>query len=214
MCSSDLNPLHNLFPIFFVATFYGLVRFARQQSLLVLAILLGILPALLWVTQGMRFAFPVYPLLLGFAVAGMVDAWEQFPRVRTLPVILSFLLLTVGMHAGAMCLYTYGACNAWFDRTIGIVPKNLGLSPEGVYTWERATEYLNKHAEQGAFVHVGRPENAIAWRQGVFRADLTLTAERTHCPAYAISRDPLQEGDEVLFTTEDLPRTYVVRREC
>ncbi|MDO8648412.1 MAG: glycosyltransferase family 39 protein [Candidatus Peregrinibacteria bacterium] len=207
------NPLQNVLPVLLLFGIYGIVRGWRAHLFLVLAMLcVWILTAVWWV-QALRFAFPGYPILLGFAAYGMIAAIRDVRRWPALTTLF-LMILILGMHGFAICLYTYGACNARFDRVIGNIPGNLGLSSEGFYTWDLARDYIDAHAEEGAHVLVEGEINQVVWQQGVFREDLQIAGEQAGaCPLYAITQQP-REGDNVLFATVAAPRTSVTLQRC
>ncbi len=198
-----LNPVHNLFPFFFVFALPGLWVHARREKFLLLAMLAAWLVSSVWHVQGIRFFFPGFVILLYFSALGILDALRRFRGA--LPVIL---LAGVAVQSVSLCLYSYGACNAWFDRTIGLVPANMHLSSEGLYAWDLARRYLNQTAESGAVV---RYETSEA--EGLFRADLRPTNDPAACPAYRITQMPAP-GIMPLFRTVEEPVTSVIREEC
>ncbi|MBI3816626.1 glycosyltransferase family 39 protein [Candidatus Peregrinibacteria bacterium] len=205
------NPVHNVFPFFFPFALYGLWRHAREQNFLLLIALAGFALAAIWWVQAIRFALPSFIVLLAFAVWGILDLLSHFPRSSfLLAVSLSGAFLVV--QGLSLCLYTYGACNAAFDRTFGLVPRNMGLSSEGFFAWDEARNFLNANAPAGANVLVFDEFDAVAWREGVFRPDLRVTTDRSLCPLFSIS----QRNDEgsVLYQTPDAPVTYVMEKEC
>jgi len=201
---------HNVLPVLFVLGLIGLVRYGRRQPLLLLGIVAGGAIALVWWVKGIRFAFPAYPIFLGFAAVEAKDLWVRFRRARSLFVIC--IVLTLILHAGALCLYSYGACNAWFDRTIDHIPADLHLSPEGLNGISVARDYINHYAPEGAFVLVGEP-NYFTWKTGMFRSDLQVVSDlQDGCPAYEIEQR--MTNMLPLFVTESAPKTMVFLREC
>ena len=219
------NPLQNLLPILLVFAAYGLVRFWRTYLFLVFVMLsLWVLTAIWWV-QAMRFAFPGYVFLLFFAVLGMKDVYD---RVRWKKIYaMSLTVLLVLTHGTAICLYTYGACNSFVDRLIPQIPRDLGLSSEGFYTWALARDYVDASAEQEAYVLVEGEANVRVWAKNVFRKDLRITSVKDgeHCPLYEITREPEQStvqeaahkpasAAEIVYQTEAGPITSVVRWRC
>jgi len=205
-----LNPFHNILPFLLPFAFYGLWKQRRSQSFAVLAILSAWVLTAVWWVQAMRFAFPGYPLLIGFAAWGIVDLWRRLPRLRWLFVSVC----TAGflaVHIPSLCLYTYGACNSWFDRSVGGIPKDLGLTSEGVYTWEVARKYLNVHAQKDAYI-AGFPFPVL--QKGYLRSDLRPVDEydTANCPVYRLTQIP-KEDEVILFTTEAAPQTSVVTLE-
>lgn len=206
-----LNPTHNILPILFIAAIYGIYAEAKRTKILLLWIaMIWIITAIWWV-QAIRFAFPAYPLLIGFGIVGLRHALRQFPRWKdaALLLIISGIVVT---HVGALCLYGFGACNSAFDRTVGILPKDMGLTSEGFYTWGVARKAANTILPANAlFVSGGY---ARIMREGFFRSDIRIIeAESAECPYYRIVQRP-QPGEEKLFTTEDSPITYVTRKDC
>ncbi len=122
----------------------------------------------------------------------------------------------VTIHASALCLYTYGECNALVDRTVGWLPPDMGLTTEGFYAWYQAHEYVNVHAEPGSIVIAGDEIAIGALREGFFRPDLRLRSDAgAECPVYIIAqlRDEAERAQAV-FTTEYAPFTSVTRIGC
>ncbi len=214
-----VNPLHNILPILLALSFYGIIRLWKPQLFLLLAIGAAVALSSIWWVQGTRFIFPAVPLLIGFAVAGMFDLSARLTHTRFL--FLSLLTIAiVSLHGASLCLYSYGACNAWFDRTIGIIPPHLGLSPEGMYGWLQVRDYINQRAETGAFLIVDTNWNAAAWSEGIFRPDIIVIDEqmepvydRDVCPAYSFQWEDPSRG-EIVFMTEDIPVKSVYRKSC
>jgi len=202
------NPLHNVLLLFPFAL-YGIVRQGRKQMLLLLSMLSAWALTSFWYVPGMRFAMAGYPILIGFGVWGLLDLLCSVPRLRTVLISLIFLV-----HIAALSLYAFGSVNAFFDRTLGWLPKDLGLSSEGFYSWDQARDFVNANAQTGATVHVD-VLRAHAWNgQGIFRCDLHLRADtQGACPVYAIRRT-VREGDEVLYRTPDAPQELVLLEPC
>lgn len=225
-----MNPLHNILPVLLLFSLYGLWREGRRQPLLVLGMLAGSALAAIWWVKGIRFVFPSLVILLGFAAAGVHELWQRFQQCHPstplrmtwpsslritwlFPILCIVIVATVLVHGTALCLYTYGSCNAWFDRTIGGIPRNLGLSSEGLYGISLARDWIDANAPNGANVLVASM-NAATWKHGVFRADLhVVESPGDACPVYEISQDPSPKGT-ILFATESEPRTWVIERTC
>lgn len=205
-----IGPFHNVLPVLFVLGLLGAVRYGGRQPFLLLGMVAGGALALVWWVKGIRFAFPAYPIFLGFAAAEAMDLWVRLRRFR--PFLLLCIALTVVLHAGALCLYSYGACNAWFDRTVDHIPADLHLSPEGLYGISVARDYINHYAPEKAFVLVGEP-NYSTWKTGVFRPDLQVVPDLgAGCPAYEIEQG--KTNAVPLFVTQSKPETMVLLREC
>jgi 4-amino-4-deoxy-L-arabinose transferase-like glycosyltransferase len=206
------NPIHNVFPFLFPFAVYGVVRYGRRYPFLVLSMLAAWLLTSIWWVQAIRFAFPGYPILLGFAALGVRDLWMATGRWR--PLIVTAMVGGFAAIQGlSFCLYTYGACNAAFDRMIGGVPANMRLSSEGFHTWSIARDWLNANVQSGGTVIVDDFLNEAVWQKGVFRDDLRVLAEGGACPRYRITQFPAAE-ERVLFTTEGVPLTSVVLQSC
>ena len=204
------NPLHNILPVLLFLALFGLWRHGRERFLLVLAMLAGFSFALIWWVKGIRFAFPGYPILLGFSAAGAVDLWTRLRRFRR--ILLLVAAATLFLHATMLCIYAYGSCNAWFDQKIGYIPSNLGLSSEGLYGISLARDFIDAHAPPGAFVFADSI-NAPVWRTGVFRPDLKVVQRLVAgCPAFEILQGSFSGA--VLYETQSEPKTSVVFREC
>lgn len=208
------NPAQNLLPVLAAFAVYGLIC-CRNSSTRFLLLSLGAawLLTSVWPVQAMRFAFPGYPILFGFAAAGLLHLWQRFPRRRT-AVFACIGFLLAATHIGALCLYSLGSCNAWFDRTVGLVPANLGLSTEGLQSWHEAREFIDAHAEPGSLVLVDSPVHARVWKRGVFRDNLRVSDARGGaCPVYRITGESAA-GDDVLFSTPNSPVLHVARDAC
>ena len=204
-----LNPIHNVFPFFFVFAFIGLWRYARRNMFLVWAIVALSCISLIWWVQAIRFLFPALVLLLIFAAWGLRDT-ALWLRGRGLIAVVGLLVAAgLGIQGLSMCVYTYGECNAFFDRTVGVLPKNMGLSTEGFYTWHVARLALNRLAEPGAVVRYEFPEET----RGIFRPDLRVSNDPSLCPAYEINQQTEHRG-QVVYKTADAPVTFVVKRPC
>lgn len=211
------HPLHNFLPLFLTTAVYGLWKHGRERIFLVAAMCTMWILTSFWWVQAMRFAFPGFVILAGFSVWGAIDLWRAFsgciaPRVRKQMLIIGIAGIAL-MHGSAVCLYAYGECNALFDRKIGLLPPNLGLSPEGFYAWHEARLYVRKNAPERATVYVASVLSEIIWRtEKVMRDDIRITSDHV-CGSYRITQIA-SEGSEVLFTSEASPKTYVVIERC
>lgn len=197
-------PHHNIFALFPFAL-VGLWYCGKRQSLLIAGMAAVWVLTSFWWVQAMRFAFPGYVPLLAFAILGLLFLIRRFPSWMVWVPIVSLVII---VQAASLCLYTYGACNAWFDRTVSFVPKNMGLSTEGFYTWNQARDFLNAHVPEESQVSVGVE---IVWNTDIFRSDMHVKAEA--CPAYRITQRP-EARDEILFATRDEPVTYATLQRC
>ena len=211
-----LNPLHNILPFFLALSFFGLWRFGREHRFLVAAMCTAWVITAIWWVQAIRFAFPGYPILMGFAVMGLFELWDVATRTVTdrLKTILRtcIVVMVVFMHVSALCVYAYGECNAAFDRYIGLVPKNLGLTSEGFYAWHQARDHLMEVVKPGDRVFVADPVSASIWdREHVFGATRVVTGHE--CAVYRIAQHP-HEDAVILWSTLDEPVTHVTRQEC
>lgn len=209
------SPLHNVLPVLFFFSLYGLVRFhGTQKKFLLLSLASAWILTAFWPVQGIRFAFPGYPVLIGFAVWGMLDVYDRTNKWR-IPFAIA---VTSGMaitHAGALCLYSLGACNAWYDRAVAIGPAYLGVSMEGMESWHEARTFINNNAPQGATVLVDSAIHERVWASGVFRDDITVTADTTkECNAYRIVSPSENTEDSAMFTTFNQPALSVVQKLC
>lgn len=207
-----LQPIHNVLPVLFPFVLVGLWREGKRQFFLILFMLASWSLALIWWNQGMRHVFPGYPILLGFAATGVCWLFMTLPRVWKLPFALLFATVFICVHATALCVYSYGQCNAWFDRTIGLIPARLGTTPEGIYSQLQAWRYINASVETGAIVRVDLPEDVIMFREH-FRSDIQLgTAETIACPYYDVV--PPSATGTVLYVTPSEPLLTVMKHEC
>jgi 4-amino-4-deoxy-L-arabinose transferase-like glycosyltransferase len=208
-----LNPLHNILPILLPAAVYGIITEWRKQQILLLAIACVLVLTAIWWVQAIRFAFPAYPILIGFSVVGFRKLFRSHPQyVRVGLPVLGVAIAAV--HFGSLCLYTYGGCNSTFDRIIGIIPKDLGLSSEGFYTWGLARDSANAILPQNAIFAAGGPDHVRSYKEGFFRRDIRIVeASSAECPYYRITQSP-REGEEILSVTGDYPLTYVTKISC
>lgn len=207
------NPIHNVLPVLLLLSLYGVWRFQKTQFFLILCMLAVWALTAVWWVQAIRFAFPGYPILIAFAAAGFLDLCRRYKRI--VPAFaVGVSLLFLGSHLLSLCLYSYGACNAWYDRSIGGIPRNLGLTPEGSYAWDQARAYLNAHAEPGATFATNDPYNAVVWQADVFRKDIRVV-EHGGCGSYRITQEaPTKPSEQMLYQTLDAPVTYVVQDRC
>lgn len=197
-------PYHNIFA-FLPFTIVGLWKYGTKIPLLSMGMIAVWIFTSFWWVQAIRFAFPGYVPLLAFAILGLLFLIRRFPLwVVWVPIVS----LVIAVQVASLCLYTYGACNAWFDRMVGFVPKNMGLSTEGFYTWNQARDFLNAHVPEKSQVSAGAE---IVWNTDVFRTDVQVKAEA--CPAYRITQRP-EARDEILFATRDEPVTYATLQRC
>ena len=203
-----LDPLKNILPILFLSSLYEIARRRGRPLFLTgaMASVWGIF--LVWPVRNLRYLVPGYVILIGFGVAGLFDLTKRAGRFA-IPVAAVVIAGLAASSALAACLYTYGACNATFDRTIGGIPRNLGLASEGFYAWHLGREYINARAETGAIVI----DASSVFSPGMFRSDLRVTDDRAACPAYTITQRPT-EGSNILFQTEDWPVTFVTKTKC
>lgn len=208
-----LQPMSNVLPVLFLLGLVGVWRRRTSHVFLVLAMAFAGALLLVWPVLNLRYALPVYTLFIGFAVAEALEILDRLPRFRVGAIII-FLSAIIASDGAALCIYTYGACNAWVDRTVGIFPLHLGLTSEGLYTWDLARDALHAMAEKRSEVVVAGPVNASVMREGVFREDLQIVEDHPRsCPSYAITQDPPPEA-RIMFRTTDAPVTAVVRFSC
>lgn len=197
-------PYHNIFALLPFALI-GLLLYGRTFLILTIGMIAVWAFTSFWWVQAIRFAFPGYVPFLAFAILGLLFLMRRFPLWMVWVPVIALVIVVQGL---SLCLYTYGACNAWFDRTVGFVPKNIGLSTEGFHTWNQARDFLNSHIPHGSVVSVG---DEVVWNTGIFRPDLVVKAEG--CPAYRITQWP-EARDEILFATRDEPVTYATLQRC
>src|SRR3989338_4006174 len=206
-----LNPSHNILPILMIFAAYGIAKEWRRQKILLLWMFGVWMLTSFWWVQAIRFAFPAYPILIGFGIVGLRQCFRRFPRIDGIAMGLIVVAIIV-THVGALCLYSYCTCNSFFDRTVGLLPKNLGLTSEGLYTWGVARKAVNTILPNNAmYVATGIPRME---KEGFFRRDIRVVeGESAECPYYRITQWP-QPGETQLFATEDHPITYVTVQEC
>lgn len=215
------NPLQNVLPLLLVFTLIGLVKGYREQKKLLLFVLGITSLSLVWHVQGMRFVLPAIPIMIIFGIHGF-EILHSRTRTRIRIRLFFTTIIAVGIllsHGSALCLYTYGSCNGWFDtwhrRMLNwvLVPSDLGLTSEGMAERREALGWLNTYAREDASVIIDDPVLKTVWAQGVFREDLTLTDDTSSCPSYRIGRE-IREGEEAAYNTSPGPIEYVFRKEC
>lgn len=208
------NPFHNILPILLLTAIWGFVRFWKKQFLLTLGIGAACALGMVWWVQGMRFIVPAFPLMLGFAFLGLDDIIKKLPKPLVGCAIALSILFIPASQAAALCLYTYGQCNAAFDRTVGWLAPDMGLTPEGFYSASLARDYANTHLGTGATLALNGTFPELHITDGVYRKDLKIIEDDGRaCPAYRITQQPLPK-ETIIFTTEEAPRTSVVLRKC
>ncbi|MDD5026153.1 MAG: glycosyltransferase family 39 protein [Candidatus Peribacteraceae bacterium] len=203
------NPLHNILLLLPFAL-WGMIKASRFRWLLIFAMLTAWVLTSFWWVEGMRFALAGFPILIGFAAFGLLDVVCRVPRT----IGYSAITIIVLVHIAALSLYAYGSINAWFDRTVGLLPNDLHLSSEGFWAWQRARDFVDVHAESGAVVRVA-PLAEVGWKgQEIFRKDLRLLSDpKNECPVYEIAQR-VRSGTTVIFQTESWPVTYVFLSPC
>ncbi|MSR87506.1 hypothetical protein EXS70_05070 [Candidatus Peribacteria bacterium] len=213
------HPLHNILPLLLVLSLYAIYRHGNRQRFLVLGMLAAWLLTAIWWVQAMRFAFAGYPILLGLGVLGLFDLWNLAAlRTRTrarYAIITASILLILFSHLPSLCVYSYGACNAWVDRHIGLFPANMGLTPEGFYAWDQARNRFNATAPQGSVMVVDDLLSERAWKTDVFRPDVRVISgvQPGYCPLYHITQRP-QFGEAVIYETDVAPVTALTLIQC
>jgi len=207
-----LNPLHNILPILLICAVWALWKHGKQQKFLIAAMLSAWVLTSFWWVQSMRFAFPAYPILMGFAVLGLMDIFRRFIRYPMLSHWIIVVGTLVGIHGGALCLYAYGECNALFDRSVGMIPKNLGLTSEGFYAWHVARMYILENVDPVNSVYSEGEITTRIWQTDkVMGPDFRLSSEE--CGTYRITQNPF-ENDQVLYVSPSYPQTFVVLQSC
>jgi 4-amino-4-deoxy-L-arabinose transferase-like glycosyltransferase len=207
-----INPLHNVLPVFLLFGLYGLWMYGRKEKILTGAMLcLFIFPAFWW-SLGIRHAFAGYTIFLMFAVLGISAVYQQV-RYKAL-FLTAVILALICTHVPTICIYSYGSCNAWVDRTIGIIPPYMGLTQEGLHSWEFGRQYINAHAESGSAVILPVATEAEAIRER-FRSDLFVETSTgsLHCPSYEIMQGVTQTS-RMIVTAGVNPPTYIDRIAC
>lgn len=206
-----LDPTHNILPILMIFAVFGIIKEWKRQQIVLLWILSVWTLTSFWWVQAIRFAFPAYPILIGFSVIGIRHALKRYSALAGTGVVL-IVAAVITTHAGALCLYSYGACNSFIDRTIGVLPKNLGLTSEGLYTWGEARKAANTILPHNALYVAGSIVRIE--KEGFFRNDIRIVdADSAECPYYRITPWS-QTGEKALFATEDHPVMYVTVQEC
>lgn len=207
------NPLHNILPVLLILSLWGMLLRTRWRGFLLGSLLTIWLLTAIWWSQSIRQAFPGYPILMIFAGIGFFDLYRRIPykKIFVTVCIGTILFSDIAM----LCIYSYGSCNARIDR-FHVLPQDLHLTQEGMYTWKLARDFINETVESGATIVISGPfEEAEAMRTGVFRDDLIVkwSHESFTCPAYEIVQRREVLG-ETVFQTEAEPITSVVQRTC
>ncbi len=208
-----LNPLQNILPILLIAALYALYKHGRSSTFLWLSMLTGWLVAIPWPVQSIRFALPGHMILLAYAAWGITEWWQK--KTPRQPMIRSALIVTLLLtHTSALCLYSYGWCNATADRTFSFLPANLGLTQEGLHSFNLARRFLNQNATSNSQILIENPVEAAAWQHEVFLEDLVVSPTVDTCPVYRIyqNREPV-EGSQ-LYRTATKPTVVVTRQSC
>lgn len=207
-----LNPIHNILPVLFPFCLWGLWKRWRRDAFLVLAILTAYIPAILWHVIGFRFALAALPLLIAFAIWGMTDLAGRIPSTILRKWMYGIIITTfLVVHLSSICIYSYGQCNAWWDRTIGGIPANLHISMEGINGWMEARQFINQSLEMNGSIVVDDSVNRSTWEETkMFRSDIALTdGTLSICPMVRITQTK-EPNDVVLFQTTSQPTTYVI----
>lgn len=207
-----LDPLHSILPILFLLALWGIFRCGRKHSFLILYMMGATALALIWWAHGARYLVPILPILLAFSVLGFEDVFKRTKQTTLMISVTAGLLLI--SHIPVLCAYDYGSCNAWMDRTIGILPKTLGVSPEGMTAWNEAKDFVNAHAKPDATVNTDLDAAEITVLGNTFRPDLHITERRAKsCAAYRLTQLQDVEG-AVLFESITQPTARVMEVNC
>lgn len=207
------NPLHNILPVLLPFCAYGIFKTGKKNLFLLVGMASALALTSVWTTLSMRFAFPVFPLMLGFAVAGMYEASSSVPETWRKTCGICLILVIAATHLGAVCLYSLGSCNAWFDRTFAFLPKDLHLSQEGQHAWEEARSYVRSIARSGETVYVYDPAHAAVYG-GAFGDGVGVTNDTKICPVYEILSEKTDAMQTILFESSSHPKRYVTVRRC
>jgi hypothetical protein len=205
-----LNPIHNFMPVLLLIVLWGLWRYGRAHPLLIVTMLSALVVTAVWPVHVLRYGVPLYPFALAFAAQALVDAYRRWPRWEWVAVLT---LVQLGSGGFALCLYAYGSCNVWFDRTIGGVPRDLHITAEGMHSWNDARSYVDANAQSGATVLIESPTTAAAFSIGVFRKDLQVRTSAQGC-TYRIGEHHPTPGGIVVYASPDPPTYVVERRDC
>lgn len=203
-----LHPAHNILPILLPLALYAIWKNWRSHTFTLCALATIWALTSFWWVQAMRFAFPGYPIVMGFAVWGLLHMQQRVQKTIYSVVVTGI----IAFQLSALCLYSYGECNALFDRVVGILPANMGLTSEGFYAWHEAREALIQTAQPLERLYVGTPEQALVWTREGAVPGIKISAEY-ECGSYNITqKKPESEG--MLFESESHPKTYLVQRDC
>jgi len=206
------DPLHSVLPVLFLLALWGVRRSGSKQTFLIFFALGATALALIWWSHGVRYMVPILPILLGFSVIGFIDLLERVNHKNLM--IISMTALIVLTHVPVLCAYSYGSCNAWMDNHIGILPPFLGVSPEGMTSWNEAKNYVNAQVPNDSMVATGLDDVEIAVLESTFRPDLQIiTRSNAQCPYYDLTQMREFSGS-VLFTSENEPTARVTVVEC
>lgn len=203
------HPLHTI-GVFLPFAFFGVLRYGRQHLFLLFSMFSLWFFATFWWSLGVRHVFPGLPLLLFFSSLALRDFFFFLQSKRwvlwSLPVLVMPMVVAQG---GMLCLYSFPQCNATLDRlNMSFLPKDLRLTQEGMYAWQKAAEWMNVHLPERSMIVMNDPSEAFVMQKGYFRSDLSaLSADdfKHTCS----SSGSLLRAYSIVQRSDDNPTTLV-----
>ncbi len=208
-----LNPVHNISPILFIFMLYGIMTTYKKNKLFVLSIFIFPLFYIAWsVNPRVRHMLALFPIFLYFSVIGFKRLLVRYRRFKVL--IITLFLVGILMNIGMFFVYTYGETNYVIDKYSDIIPKDLDLSSEDIYSISSCIRYINKNLSDSSYIVAHELEKATWEGAGIFREDLILISEKetpicSNTDCYYLEKENCSK--EYLFKTDNAPQ-YCVRR--
>jgi hypothetical protein len=204
-----LNPLHSI-ALFAPLAIVGFFIAWKKYLLAAISVPLSILPGALYHTASSRYLIATIPLLLIFAIEGI----RYIRRYLPLWVMALYVGLACAVHVGMTCIYTLPQCHASADRAFSFLPREIGISQEGVESGQEALDWINAHAESNSAVtgsNIWEADVPIWNASGRLRADLIL-ATQPSCTVATYDMDQssrILAPGETVYMTKNWPRVRV-----
>jgi hypothetical protein len=218
------NPLHTI-GVLFPFALLGLVRYYRRYLFLVLSMFALWVLATFWWSLGVRHVFPGFPILLFFAALQCSDFYDYLKQKRWMFFsVFSLFIPMIMIQSASVCLYSFPACNAAVDEwNLSFIPKDLHLTQEGMYAWNKAAEWMNVNLPKGEWVFFQDSSEAFVMKHGYFRDDIFVYSlqdfflscqDYPHSFGFIITQRQ-QVDDSVVYTVPELvPATDVRKVMC
>ena len=154
---------------------------------------------------------PLFPILLYFSITGLKILRKNF--IKHKKIVTSVFVLGILMNLVAIPIYTFGGTNYFIDQQQEVLPNDLGLSSEKLFSLSEAIKYINKELPQKSVIILTK-DRKLSWsNENIFRKDIQLISweEQGVCrgSCYYIERDECENS--YLFRTDNYPR-YCVKR--